>query len=41
MIVGSEMEITNVPLGTNEARIIYLFTDIYNQEYRSEAIIVR
>ena len=41
MVVGSEMKITNVSLGENEARITYLFTDIYNQEYWSEAIIVR
>ncbi len=40
MTVSPDMEITNVPLGTNEARIMYLFTDIYNQEYWSEAIIV-
>ncbi|MCH5207354.1 MAG: peptidase C11, partial [Oscillospiraceae bacterium] len=41
MTVSSEMVISNVSLGENEARITYLFTDIYNQEYWSEAIIVR
>lgn len=41
MTVGSEMKVTNVSLGDNEVRITYLFTDIYNQEYWSEAIIVR
>ncbi len=41
MTVTSDMKITNVSLGSNETRITYLFTDIYNQEYWSEAIIVR
>ena len=41
MVVSSEMKVTNVSLGDNEVRITYLFTDIYNQEYWSEAIIIR
>lgn len=41
MTVTSNMEITNVSLGNNEARIMYLFTDIYNREYWSEAITVK
>ena len=40
MVVTSDMKITNVSLGESEARITYLFTDIYNQEYWSEAIII-
>ena len=39
--VTNEMKITNVNVGANEARITYLFTDIYNQQYWSEAVIVR
>lgn len=41
MTVTNDMQITNVRVGANEARITYLFTDIYNQQYWSEAIIVR
>ncbi len=38
MTVSADMEISNSYLGGGEARILYRFTDIYNQEYWSEAI---
>lgn len=34
----SDMKITNTPLGSGSVKIIYKFTDIYNQAYWSEAI---
>ncbi|MCH5203512.1 MAG: peptidase C11 [Oscillospiraceae bacterium] len=40
MTVTSDMEIMNIGLETSEIRIMYLFTDIYNQKYWSEAIII-
>ena len=36
--VTDDLKITNESVGSGEARISYLFTDIYNQEYWSEVI---
>ena len=36
--VTDDMKVTNESVGDGEAVITYLFTDIYNQEYWSEAI---
>ncbi|MCR4863384.1 MAG: peptidase C11 [Ruminococcus sp.] len=36
--VTDDMKVTNESVGDGEALITYLFTDIYNQEYWSEAI---
>ncbi len=38
MTYRSDMKITNTALGDGNIKIIYKFTDIYNQEYWSEAI---
>ena len=38
MTVGSQMTVSNVDVGSGNVRIAYRFTDIYNQEYWSEAI---
>jgi len=38
MYVTDEMTVSNVDVGEGDVRILYLFTDIYNQEYWSEAI---
>ncbi len=38
MTVSADMEISNTYLGDGDVRILYRFTDIYNQEYWSEAI---
>ena len=38
MTVGSQMTVGNVDAGSGNVRIAYRFTDIYNQEYWSEAI---
>ncbi len=38
MTYSSDMKITNTALGDGNVKIIYKFTDIYNQEYWSEAI---
>ena len=38
MTVTDNMQISNVTLGSGECRIMYCFTDIYNQVYWSEAI---
>ncbi len=37
--VTDNMTISNVDVGNGEVRLMYRFTDIYNQEYWSEAII--
>ncbi|MBO4876821.1 MAG: peptidase C11 [Ruminococcus sp.] len=39
LIVGSKMEISNSDVGDGEVRLMYCFTDIYDQEYWSEAIV--
>lgn len=39
MTVSDNMEISNIALEESEVRIMYCFTDIYNQKYWSEAII--
>lgn len=38
MTVTDDMEISNVSTGNGELKITYRFTDIYNQEYWTEAI---
>ena len=38
MTVTDNMKITNVDVGSGKVLITYLFTDLYNQEYWSEAI---
>ncbi len=38
MTYRSDMKITNTALGDGNIKILYKFTDIYNQEYWSEAI---
>lgn len=38
MKVTDNMEISNVSVGSGKVKILYRFTDIYNQEYWSEAI---
>lgn len=38
MTYRSDMKITNTALGGGNVKILYKFTDIYNQEYWSEAI---
>lgn len=38
MTYRSDMKITNTSLGSGNVKILYKFTDIYNQEYWSEAI---
>lgn len=38
MTYSSDMKITNTALGAGNVKILYKFTDIYNQEYWSEAI---
>ena len=38
MTVTDNMKVTNVDIGSGNVLITYLFTDIYNQEYWSEAI---
>lgn len=37
MTITNNMQVSNVALGSGEARIMYCFTDIYNQVYWSEA----
>ncbi len=39
MTVTDNMQITNTPVGDGDIRILYCFTDIYDQEYWSEAVI--
>lgn len=39
LTVGKKMEISNSDVGDGNIRIMYCFTDIYNQEYWSEAIV--
>ncbi|MBQ3671023.1 MAG: hypothetical protein II921_06045 [Treponema sp.] len=39
MKVTSKMEISNVDVGTGAVKLMYRFTDIYNQEYWSEALV--
>jgi hypothetical protein len=39
MKVTERMEISNVDVGSGEVRLMYRFTDIYNQEYWSEALV--
>ncbi len=38
MTYSSDMKITNTVIGSGNVKILYKFTDIYNQEYWSEAI---
>ncbi len=38
MTVGGNMEISNVDVGDGAVRLVYRFTDIYDQEYWSEAL---
>ncbi len=38
MKVTDKMEISNVDVGTGAVKLMYRFTDIYNQEYWSEAL---
>ncbi len=38
MTFSDNMEISNVDVGSGKVKILYRFTDIYNQEYWSEAI---
>lgn len=37
-IVGSEVQISNTKVGNGKAKLMFRFTDIYNQEYWSEAV---
>ena len=39
MKVTDKMEISNVDVGTGAVKLMYRFTDIYNQEYWSEALV--
>ena len=39
MTVTEDMEISNVDVGDGEIKITYCFTDMYNQEYWTEAIV--
>ena len=41
MTVGSKMEISNVDVGKGNVRLMYRFTDIYNQPHWSEYIELR
>ncbi len=41
MTVGSKMEISNVNVGSGNVRLMYRFTDIYNQPHWSEYIQLR
>ncbi len=38
--INGDLKITNTDVGSGNVRLLYRFTDIYNQEYWSEAIIV-
>ena len=38
MTVSGDMEISNVDVGEGAVRLVYRFTDIYNQEYWSDAL---
>lgn len=38
MTVSSDMKVSNVTLSSSDVKILYCFTDIYNQAYWSEAI---
>jgi hypothetical protein len=38
MTVGSTMEISNVDVGKGRVRLMYRFTDIYNQPHNSACI---
>ena len=40
MTVNGDLKITNEDVGSGKVRLLYRFTDIYNQEYWSEAIIL-
>lgn len=39
LIYSDDMKISNTDVGSGEIRLMYLFTDIYNQQYWSEPII--
>lgn len=39
MVYSGELQISNVDVGEGAVKIMYCFTDIYNQEYWTEAII--
>ena len=38
LTVTNNMEISNAPVGNGQVRIMYRFTDIYNQAYWSESL---
>ena len=38
--VNGDLKITNTDVGSGKVRLLYRFTDIYDQEYWSEAIII-
>ena len=38
MTVSGDMEISNVDVGEGRVRLMYRFTDIYDQDYWSEAL---